>query len=217
MWSAFVGTSPSQGRWRHQDLTLALLRQAAENYAILTDSSKTAWHAGSVPFGLRRKLGDDFALVHIVRDPRGVCWSALKKAERKGSRANRALRCALAAFGWSVANLTCELFGWMYPSQYVRLRYEDLVRSPRKEVGALFSSITPDGSCSFEAMGAASNRHQLYGNRMRSGTPALGEISEDQGWRVEMPGWYRSLVEAVTWPLCGRFGYYRGFRGNKSA
>jgi hypothetical protein len=29
-------------------------------------------------FRLRKHLGDDFVLVHLVRDPRAVCWSILR-------------------------------------------------------------------------------------------------------------------------------------------
>jgi hypothetical protein len=210
VWGPFAGSGPSQTRWRHQDLALALLRRASPGYAVLTDSSKTAWHSIVMPFGLRRSLGNDFALVHIVRDPRAVCWAALKKAERQGRRPIKVLRCAAVALGWWVANLACELFGWMHPNQYVRLRYEDLVHSPREEVSVLFAAVLPGGNCAFETLGTVNNRHQLYGNRMRSRPPALAEIREDQAWRAEMPRRYQRLVEALTWPLRGRFGYSKG-------
>jgi hypothetical protein len=209
VWGPFAGPGSSQTRWRHRDLALALLRRASPGYTVLTDSSKTAWHSAAAPFGLRRSLGNDFALVHIVRDPRAVCWAALKKAERQGSRPNTALRCTVAALGWWVANLACELFGWMHPNQYVRLRYEDLARAPREEASALLTAIAPDGSCIFDAPGTVPNRHQLYGNRMRSRPPALAEIREDQAWRAEMPRRHQRLVEALTWPLRGKFGYYQ--------
>ena len=207
IWGAIIEASDPNA-WTHQDLALALLRHVSDDYRGLIDSSKTARHSAAVPFGLRRRLGRDFQLVHIVRDPRAICWSALKKAARKGhAHSKRALRCVLATLGWWVANLACELFGWMHPDQYVRLRYEDVVRSPREAVGNLLKAILPRSACRFETLGVGANRHQLYGNRMRSEPPALGDIKEDQAWHADMPAAYRRLVEALSWPLRRRYRY----------
>jgi hypothetical protein len=208
IWGAFVEPSGRAEGWRHQDLTAALFEHASGQYAVMVDSSKTAWHSAASPFGLRRRLSSDFLLVHVVRDPRAVCWSVLKKAKRRGdARSSAALRCAFTTLGWWTANLACELFGRMYPDQYVRLGYEDLVRSPREVMSTLFKRLVPEGEYRFDKLGTMGNRHQLYGNRMRSSPLSLGEIKEDQGWRTEMPGHHRRLVEALSWPLRGRYGY----------
>jgi hypothetical protein len=45
--------------------------------------------------------------------------------------------------GWWVANMACEIFGWAYPEQYKRIRYEDLVRSPREVMSGLFRKLLP--------------------------------------------------------------------------
>jgi hypothetical protein len=208
IWGPFVETSCPPDGWRHQDLTIALLERVSGKYAGLVDSSKTAWHFAAAPFGLRRRLGRDFSLMHIVRDPRAVCWSALKKAERRGEAPfNRALRCTFTTLGWWIANLACELFGKMHPDQYGRLRYEDVVRSPREAVSTLCKTLLPESECQFETLGTRANRHQLYGNRMRSRPPSLGEIEVDRAWRTDMPGPYRRLVALLSWPLRGRYGY----------
>jgi hypothetical protein len=207
VWGSFATPAASQPQWRHRDLVLALLQHAAGKYAVLTDSSKSAWGTARMPFSLRRELGDEFALIHLVRDPRGVSWSALKKAERQGKSASQPLRCVATACGWSVANSACALFGWLYPNQYTRLRYEDLVRSPQVQVISLFKAIMPSLSCNLNDLGIADNRHQLFGNRVRSRMPALTEIKEDRAWKTEIPRRYRWLTDVLTWPLCGRLGY----------
>ena len=208
IWGPFAQAPCPPDGWRHQDLTVALLQHVPDDYLVLVDSSKTAWRSAAVPFGLRRRLGHDFELVQIVRDPRAVCWSALKKAARRGNaRSNRALLCASTTLGWWIANLACELFGWMYPNQYVRLDYEDVVRSPREAVSTLLGKLLPERECRFETLGTGTNRHQLYGNRMRSRPPSLRAIKEDQVWKSDMPGAHRRLVEALSWPLRVRYGY----------
>jgi hypothetical protein len=95
----------------------------------------------------------------------------------------------------------------LYPNQYTRLRYEDLVRSPQEQVICLFKAIMPSLSCNLDDLGIADNRHQLFGNRVRSRMPALTEIKEDRAWKTEIPRRYRWLTDVLTWPLCGRLGY----------
>jgi hypothetical protein len=208
IWGAFAQTSCSPDKWRHLDLTLALLQHVSDDYPVLIDSSKTAWHSAAVLFRFRRRLRHDFELVHVVRDPRAVCWSALKKAARRGdTRSNSVLRCASTTLGWWIANLACEFFGWTYPNQYVRLVYEDLVRSPREAVSTLLGKLLPEHECRFETLSTGTNRHQLYGNRMRSRPPSLRAIKEDEAWKSDMPGAYRRLVDALSWPLRARYGY----------
>ena len=145
--------------------------------------------------------------MHLVRDPRGVAWSGVKKAGRRGARPLLPLRSASAALGWWIANLACELFGSKYPDRYVRLRYEDLARSPGEEMRGLFAKLAPGLEWSAEAIGANDNRHQLYGNRMRAANLSLAEVREDAAWQRDMPRLYRSLVSLLTAPLRWRYGY----------
>jgi hypothetical protein len=190
-----------------RDLTLALLEQVGGAYAVMVDSSKTVWGSVVVPFRLRRKLGQDFRLVHIVRDPRGVCWSLLKRAERSGKRPLAAVRCSWSTLGWSVANIACEFFGWKYPDHYIRVRYEDLARSPREVMTSLFQQLLSDAEWRCENIGTKDNRHQLYGNRMRWQKLSLVDIQEDDAWRTATPPAYRRLVAGLSSALRGRYGY----------
>jgi hypothetical protein len=191
----------------HRDLTLALLEQVESKHAVILDSSKTAWGSATVPFGFRRALGEHFFLVHLVRDPRAVCWSAVRRAERRSDRLNGALRCAFTTLGWWTANLACELFSRIYPDQYARLCYEDLTRAPRESVSRLLTVLGVKGRPQFRALGKSANRHQLHGNRVRRHPPSLNEIKEDLAWRTAMPLAYRRLVAVLSWPLRGRYGY----------
>ena len=147
------------------------------------------------------------ALVHLVRDPRAVSWSAVKKSGRRGTRPLIPLRSASAALGWWIANLACERFGRLYPDRYLRLRYEDLACSPAEMLRRVFAEILPGTEWRPDNIGGSGNRHQLYGNRMRSASLSLVEVKEDAGWTRDMPRVYRSLVSALTAPLRRRYGY----------
>jgi hypothetical protein len=193
--------------WSHQRLALALLEKSEGRYAAMVDSSKTPWNALRAPFRLRHALGEDFVLLHLTRDPRAVSWSAVTKAGRQGIRPLTALRASGTALSWTASNLACEAFGRAYPNQYLRIRYEDLVRAPSEVMQGLVAKLLPDVSWNPAGIGDNANRHQLYGNRMRARRLSLADIKEDSAWRSDMPPASRGLAAALTWPLRERYGY----------
>jgi hypothetical protein len=118
-----------------------------------------------------------------------------------------ALRAGVAVLSWSLSNLACTLFGRMHPDCYTQIRYEDLAQGPSAVMQALFAEVLPGVTWRLEAIGAGANRHQLYGNRMRSQTLTLAEIREEAGWTSDMPPASRGLVAALTFPLRKSYGY----------
>jgi len=72
--------------------------------------------------------------------------------------------------------------------RYLRLRYEDLARSPAETTRRLLAEILPGSEWRADSIGASGNRHQLYGNRMWSARLSLAEVKEDAGWTRDMPG-----------------------------
>ena len=207
VWSPFY-TVPGRLRgWTHEALALALLGKASGRYNLLIDSSKTAWGALSTPFKLRRTLGRKFHLIHVVRDPRGVCWSNAGGAWKRRARVKSpALRHLKTSLGWWAANLSCELFGRLYPEQYQRVRYEDLARSHAAILDGLFAKLAPGKPATAAGAQAAINRHQLYGNSARYRDPTAN-IREDVRWKSRMPAAQQTLVAALAWPLRLRYGY----------
>jgi hypothetical protein len=199
-------------RWDHADLTMALLQRASKDWPVAVDSSKTAWGSAFAPFALRRRLGTDFRMAHIVRNPMAVSWSQLNMHERHGTSAATSvslgplLSCAKTASGWVIANLICELFGSMYPRQYVRVHYEELASNPRDVLNGLFDKLLPDAQRAARS-GSANNRHQLYGNRMRRQQFALSDVRYDARWADQMPFKLRWPVVLIAWPLMAMYGY----------
>jgi len=136
-----------------------------------------------------------------------VCWSAIKKTERRRQTRPKALTCCQAALGWVTANLACELFGRLYPDQYARIRYEDLARSPVEVLTGLFARHVPGTNWRFDAIGKYDNRHQFYGNRIRSKQLELADVKVDEAWKDAMPVTYRALVAPFSFFLRRRYGY----------
>jgi len=200
---------PAQRR-THAQIVAMLIQSFGDRYSAIVDSSKTAWGSLSSPFRLRRMLDGEFFLIHLTRQPAGVCWSLVKRKRIK-DKSNRRLYsdmllCGWTVLGWSFANLSCELFGMMYPNQYVHLRYEDLVHAPISEVEGLLAKIVSKSRRS-GTNDACDNRHQLYGNGVRYHPPAIENVREDLRWKTEMPRRYFRMVSCLSFPLRLRYGY----------
>ena len=204
---ALEETHGRRDRWTHTKLTADLLNTAARDYVAMIDSSKTAWRHALAPFQLRRRLGSDFILIHMVRDPRGAAWSVMQRSLRMKKPRRQILLCAAAAGGWFVANLACEAFKWMHPSQYRRLRYEDFVVAPRDTVGRLLELVSPGSSKALGHVGTVDNRHQLHGNRMRLQGIGFDDVRVDVTWKQAMATKHQTIVACLCGPLMRRYGY----------
>jgi hypothetical protein len=211
VWGPFqIGRENAKGL-DHQTLTLALLKQVSDAFPVMVDSSKTAWGSALVPLRLRRSLGCDFLLVHLVRDPRAVCWSTIRTAPRRRKSAapsTPAARCLHTIIGWTAANLACEIYGWLHPDSYLRVRYEDLTHAPLKVLAQVLGAVGLQPPANFQVSETVDNRHQLYGNRMRFTAVSLVELREDTAWKGAMPRAYRVIASVLCWPLAARYGYF---------
>jgi hypothetical protein len=211
VWGFFPSSDSTLPR-THPELLAALMRRAEGQYAAVVDSSKTAWGSFAAPFRLKRRFGSEFVLVHLMRQPAAVSWSVLGQKNRRAKKEGRRpyhymLRCASTVAAWSIANLSCELFGLQFPSQYVRLRYEDLVHSPAEELHSLFHRVLPGVNWSFDDANTRDNRHQLHGNSVRRHQLGIADVKEDLKWKTEMPPEYSRVVLALSYPLRLRYGY----------
>lgn len=211
LWGPLLASPERLKSWSHCELDLTLLDKILATKRVMIDSSKTAWSEFAVPFQLGRVLGKDFQLVHLVRDPRAVCWSIIRgnatETLPQRGRLNRAARCIYGVLGWSVANLACEFFGHRYPKQYRRVRYEDLARKPRETLDKTLADIMPYATHEIVESNSTDNRHQLFGNKPRFEPVSLAAVQEDVEWRNTMVPAYRVLIEVLTGLLRRRYGY----------
>jgi hypothetical protein len=194
-----------------EDLSIALLECVATDYEVMVDSSKTAWGSFSVPLHLSSRLGNDFLLVHVVRDPRAVTWSNIRTPWRPKQKSPSPplplITAVRTAFGWMMANLACEVLAWRHPERYIRVRYEDITHAPDGSVGAILQRVALPPPPSLLPRDSKVNRHQLHGNAMRFKSLTLAGIKEDVAWRSAMPKSLRILTSVLCWPLSRRYGY----------
>jgi len=182
----------------------------ASGTGIIVDSSKSARETSGRAYALKRYTSLDVRLIHLVRDVRGVVWSAIGgpgSPERSQSRSTP-LRAANAVAGWILANTACLCTAKRLGRDAVlTVRYEDLVLDPTTELGRIGSFLALDmtglsdrvRSCAPLNVG-----HNLGGNRLRfSGAITL---KPDFEWQSRLPQRYRYLA-LCAWPFMKKFKY----------
>jgi hypothetical protein len=121
------------------------------------------------------------------------------------------------ALAWNLTNLAAD-FARRAGFRYTRVRYEDLVRDPRKELarGAAELDLGP-ADLSFLDGGAArlTPAHTVAGNPMRFQVGTIRLRSDDE-WSRAMRPLDRRLVTALSMPLLARYGYPVGRIGGRS-
>lgn len=157
--------------------------------------------------------GIDPYVVHLVRDPRAVAFSWLKKKvyDPGGDEPMYMSQHppARSAKLWLVWNLTAEMIWARRSGRYLRLRYEDFTDRPRetleKVVRLILDEVPPLPFVGdFEV--DLTRSHSMAGNPSRFETGTV-TIRRDDTWRQELPKSVQRLVTLLTWPLARRYGY----------
>jgi hypothetical protein len=196
---------PRRGLDQSRAAFAALLPAIAQTTGsrVVVDSSKWPGYA----LFLDQTEGLELAVVHLVRDPRGVVHSRLRSAERRGFSLTPPPTGFAAV--WSVWNALIELV-WRR-RRYLRLRYEDLVARPEEAVRRIAALVgeAPD-ALPFAATDTAwlAPTHSVAGNRSRFRTGEV-PIRLDDEWRSapRLGARQRRAVAALTWPVRARYGY----------
>ncbi|MCG5216879.1 sulfotransferase [Streptosporangium sp. KLBMP 9127] len=172
---------------------------------VIVDSSKHA----SLAFCLAA-AGVEVDVVHLVRDPRAVAHSWRRRVERpEDGTLMRRWSPARTAFHWTTQNLALELLASREIS-VTRMRYEDLLSSPRTAFAHLLTRLELAPRLDFltDTRVRLGTAHTASGNPMRFTVGDL-PLTFDETWRRDLPRRHRLLVTALTWPLLLQYGYHR--------
>jgi hypothetical protein len=169
--------------------------------AVIVDSSKDVSH-GYVLGRIQPPI--DLRLLHLVRDSRAVAHSWQRKKFNPGSgRDMDRFSITRTSAEWVAINALTSLARWLGHGHYTRLRYEDLVASPRHAVERICASVgEPDRFVPVDDAGhiELAPSHTAAGNPMRF-TSGPTAIRADEEWRAAMPRASRRLVTALTLPV----------------
>jgi hypothetical protein len=184
--------------------TLYRAIQSTTGSRVIVDSSKSPLY-GQV-LGLLPSI--DLYVVHIVRDPRGVEHSRLRR--KKSGHSNYAdhnlLRSSLV---WDISNLTEEVYGRRLPGRHMRVRYEDFVQAPKEQVNRVLRLLGEDvlqPPIVHERLVSLDATHTVGGSPSRRRTGEI-ELRLDEEWKTKMEQKDKVAVTALTWPLLLWYGY----------
>ena len=163
----------------------AVLRTAGAS--VFVDASKERLRARY----LHRYVDPGLRVIHLVRDPRGVVESTLRRGKLKISAAEAARR-------WARTNAAIVRSMSRIPrAQQMVVRYEDLCAEPRATMRELFTFCSVDPGV--DVTNLLAREQHLLGNSMRLG--AIDEIRLDERWRDVLDEDDLRAIAAVAGPL----------------
>ncbi len=175
---------------------------------VIVDSSKIPVYA----YILNNIKEVELYLVHLVRDPRAVAYSWLKKKRYDPLQSNVAFmdryNPAKSTLIWLYWNLLIE-YSWALRPNYFFLRYEDFIEKPGLTLAQVVSFVHEDTAAVpvFDGNAALiSPNHNVSGNpsRFQHGRVLL---QLDDRWRKDLAPSYIALVNTLSFPLRKRYGY----------
>lgn len=182
----------------------------------LVDSSKDPVYAAQ----LAHVPGFQTRYLHLIRDPRAVAYSKMRRRLRPEihwAEAYMATRSAWGSAGsWNQTHRVAEVARGAVGRPWQRLRYEDLAADPRGALSPLVSALDLPAMdvdpLAFLGDGVArvGVGHSVSGNPMRFGHGDL-RVVPDEEWRQAMPRRSRFEVSLRSYAGLRRYGYI----GNK--
>ena len=169
---------------------------------------KTPAHLRHVPTLLR--WFPSGRVLHMVRDPRAVFVSELRRQRRSPDGPYRLVRLVpglleltllvQTVLTWVEASARASRYATRFPTRYRAVRFEDLVRDPEP---------TLRGVCDF--VGVAYEPEMIARQSVVSQGTRLGEAGIDAGaadrWRSTIPGWADLVLSSSLGRSLRAFGY----------
>lgn len=185
----------------YEDDTRSIYKVISEisNREVIIDSTKLVGRA----FNLCRIKELDVHVVHLVRDGRGVVWSRLRDLKRDPSLKRHGP--IESIINWVIKNAFGLIVGRLYPERYLRVRYEDLVANPEKEVNRIASILGASKIADSSILLRAG--HQIGGNLSARTGKSVKKLKLDEEWKVMLPLRYKCIFRLLSFPILKKLGY----------
>jgi hypothetical protein len=207
----------SRDQKRYTRALADVYRTAAEvsRSDVVVDSSKFLADASLL---LRSPLFN-VTVLHLVRDPRGVANSWMKKKERRDSIGENSesqlpvYSPLYTIFKWAQWNLSYEIASIMY-EKFIQVKYENICLEPKREIKRIekfynkktyemkknVRKVIKDGKAKI------GSSHAVRGNpdKMEDGWI---NIKEDKSWKESTSGKIKKIVKISLLPLMKKYNY----------
>jgi hypothetical protein len=172
---------------------------------VIVDSTKASWYGAAL--GLLPNI--DLYVVHVTRDPRGVCHS-LKRRKSEGEPEAQWYNPVHAALSWNLKNSAVEALLNTSSDRYLRLQFEEFVANPKDSLAKILhllgetATTLPFTSDSVVEMGVD---HIFAGSPSSRSQTGKVDLRLDERWKTELPPVERRLIKALTYPMLQKYGY----------
>ncbi|MEZ4670230.1 MAG: sulfotransferase [Anaerolineae bacterium] len=177
----------------------------------IIDSSKSGQHSLRRALMLKR-LGYRTSMLHMIRDPRAVAWSKLRRDMGKGRlKGNAAIfgSATYAAMHWNLTNSMTNIY---YARQnevpYFRTRYRDFVDDPAgklREMERIFNIELKRSIEIVENDETIDSGHLASGNEIRLQAPLkVRKLPPD--WKTSLPK-AAKIALLSSYPVARYYGY----------
>jgi len=176
-------------RRNHAFMSAAL---EAANKRVFLDATK---HPGRIP--LLTKMEANLKIIHLVRDPRGYCYSVRRHRPQSKEVPGR---------DWVGVNRLTEYYLRRLPSsQWRRVRYEAICSDPDTALRELTDFMGVEPFVLPENFREYPNH--VIGNAMRLSSDGRVTIQLDEKWREALTASDRDTVSRLAGPLGRTYGY----------
>lgn len=172
---------------------------------VIVDSTKAAWYG----YILSTLENIDLYTVHIVRDPRGVCYS-LQQRKSQGEPECQWYNPLHASLSWNLKNLGVERLLNFDPTRYLRIQYEEFIQSPEASIKSILQLVGESNA----PLPFVSKSTVIMGlDHIITGSPSsrsnIGEVTlrTDTKWKRQLRSIDKSVTTHTTLPLLIKYGY----------
>ena len=205
--------------WRRGKADLGYPTALAEVYSALVDQPGVDLVVDSTKnpsdaLAASMAPGVDVHLLHVVRDPRAAAYSGMQEKSHGSDSSGHAMvqfSPSRNTFHWDVRNLLIErLVKPLVPKdRYRRVRYEDLMASPRSAFGEICEWVGIDSAALpfvDESTLKMTRSHTVMGNPNRH-VDGDTTLRLDTRWVDKLGDRDRRTATALAAPLMRRYGY----------
>jgi hypothetical protein len=178
--------------------------QSITGSQLIIDSSKVSWYGyilGMLP-------AIDLYVVHLVRNPHGVCHS-LYKRKLKGEPECQWYNTWNSSLSWNLKNSLTEMLLNSNSNRYLRISYESFMQNTKEAIESLLN-LVEEQDIQIED---GRNKIQMEVDHILGGSPSsrsetgIVKLNIDEQWKQEMKLVDRACITSLTWPLLLKYGY----------
>jgi hypothetical protein len=180
--------------------------QTTTGSKVIVDSTKASWY-GYV-LGLLPSI--DLYVVHVVRNPKGVCYS-LQQHKNKGEAPSQWYNPLRASLSWNLKNYAVELLLKSQQKPYLRINYEDFVTHPQiavQQILDLLDEKITELPFVSESEVKMSTDHLVTGSPSSRSETGIVSLKLDEKWKRNMVFRDKLIISGLTFPLLYSYKYF---------